>query len=297
MNDAIGVSPAVGLTFALAGFSKCGTTTLSAALGEHPDVLLPEIKEPWFFSHAVLPDAWPEYEAQFPRWRDYAAVGDDSTTYTAYQCVEQASSRLAHFYPDLRVLLIARDPVDRIESAFREMQHSSHLFGLPSPSSLDEALDTQPQLLADSCFFAQSQPYRARFPTDHIKVVFLEDLRDSPRLVVQDCLTFLGVDPDALPESTAPVRLNAGETKYRDSALLQRMRYHRLTRRAVAWRGNQNQERFFRAVGLRRRARPVAWTDAARQRVRQTVAPDAHEFLAMYSPGRVWPRLEQLCNE
>lgn len=285
--------PTVGLTFTLAGFSKCGTTTLSAALQRHPDVLLPTEKEPWFFSHAVLPQAWPEYAEQFPRWQEYMAVGDDSTTYTAHQCVDLASSRLAHFYPDLKVLLIARDPVDRIESSFREMQHSNHLFGLPSPGSLDEAFDTQPQLLADSRYYEQSAPYRELFPGRQIKTVFLEDLRDHPGRVLSECFTFIGVDPSRLPAEPSD-RLNAGDTKYRDTALLQRMRYHRLTRRAVAWRGNPAQEKFFRTVGLRRRAQPIVWSQSARQRVRAEVAPDAGEFLATYSPGRVWPRLAQL---
>lgn len=293
MAEELRSQPTVGLTFTLAGFSKCGTTTLSAALQQHPDVLLPKVKEPWFFSHAVLPEAWGEYAEQFPGWQNFAAVGDDSTTYTAYQCVERASHRLANFYPNLKVLLIARDPVDRIESSFREMQHSNHLFGLPSPRNLDEALDTQPQLLADSRFYEQSAPYRRLFPTDQLKVVFLEDLRDHRKQVVDDCLTFIGVDPERLPAQTAD-RLNAGDTKYRDTALLQRMRYHRFTRRAVAWRGNPAQEAFFRSVRLRRPAQEVVWTDQARAKVRDHLVEDAQQFLATYSPGRVWPRLADL---
>ena len=285
----------VGLTFTLAGFSKCGTTSLSAALARHPQVLMPARKEPWFFSHAVIPDAWPEYVEQFPDWQNYLAVGDDSTTYTAFQCVDVASRRLAEHYPDLRILLIARDPIDRIESSFREMQHSSHLFGEPSPRSLDEALETRPQLLADSCYEAASAPYRQLFAEDRIKVVFLEDLQKNEPGVLRHCLEFIGVDPELLPPRNENTRLNSGQAKYRDSGLLWRMRLHPLTRRAVAWRGNQRQERFLRAAGLRRRAEQVIeWSSAAREMVRQQVLPDAEDFLSRYGPGRRWERLEAL---
>lgn len=256
---------------------------------------MPLGKEPWFFSHAVIPEAWPEYVAQFPQWDSYKAVGDDSTTYTAHQCVNQASARLAEHYPDLKVLLIARDPVDRIESSLREMQHSNHLFGEPSPLNLDDALDNHEQLLADSCYFTQSQPYRDLFPAEHIKVVFLEDLDHNPSEVLRECAEFLGVDPSLFPSDVGQSRLNTGNTKYRDTALLRHMRYHRLTRRAVAWRGDQRQETLLRRVGLRRPARSaVEWSPTARQRVRDIVRPDAEQFLATYSPGRVWPRLMEM---
>ncbi len=133
-------TPPVRLTFTIAGFSKCGTTTLSSALGQHPDVLLPTVKEPWFFSWDDYADNWSSYQEQFPDQSRYSAIGDDSTTYTAHQFARQTAERLHRHYPDLRVLIIARDPVDRIESAFRESHHSSHRYGVLTPFALSDAL-------------------------------------------------------------------------------------------------------------------------------------------------------------
>jgi len=290
--------PPVGLTFTLAGFSKCGTTSLSAALQRHPRVLMPLEKEPWFFSHAVLPDAWPDYIAQFPNWPNYLAVGDDSTTYTAHQCVETAAQRMAELYPNLKVLLIARDPIDRIESSFREMQHSNHLYGLPSPATLDEALITQPQLLADSCYFACSQAYRELFAPDQVKVVFLEDLHRDETAVVNECLRFIGVDPNELPAVATRTQLNSAHTKYRDTAALRWLRTARGFRRVVAWRGDDRQEQLLRGLRLRRPASAeIQWSETSRKEVQHRVAPDARRFLEYYDPTRHWPRLTQLLDQ
>ena len=54
----------VKIDFIVPGFSKCGTTTLCALLDLHPRVFIPEIKEPWYFSH-------PEFETQHEHYDEH----------------------------------------------------------------------------------------------------------------------------------------------------------------------------------------------------------------------------------
>lgn len=288
-------APPVPLTFTIAGFSKCGTTTLSAVMGQHPDVLLPEVKEPWFFSWDDYADGWPTYAAQFPHADRYRAVGDDSTTYTAHQFTAQTAERLHRHYPELRVLVIARDPVDRIESAFRESHHSSHRYGVLTPFRFEDALEQSPGLVQDSRYWHCIAPYLDHFPADQVRVVFLEDLVRDPVTTVAECLAFVGVDPGR--GDLAIPHLNEGSSKYRDTRLVRAMRSTPGTRSALARIPFDRQEKWLRSTRLRvPNDGPLQWDATSRQILRSQVLPDARQFLERFGEGRSWRRLESLCS-
>lgn len=282
----------VRLTFALVGFSKCGTTTLSAAMQRHPEVLLPVHKEPWFFCDPDFADDWPKLQALLPRWEQYAAVGDDSTAYASLRHGSATAARLADLYPDMKILIIARDPIDRIESAYRQMQHTGHHWGLVVPGTLEQTFAELPQLINDSKYWQCSQPYRDLFPAEQLKVVFLEDLRNDHNRVLAECLEFVGVS--AVDDATEPIsRLNSGDDRWRDSALLRRLRVWPMTRQWVAYRATHEQELLLRRLRLRRPSnRRVEWSAAARETVREQVIADAERFLEAYGRPGMWPRMD-----
>lgn len=288
-------TPPVRLTFTIAGFSKCGTTTLSSALGQHPDVLLPTVKEPWFFSWDDYADNWSSYQEQFPDQSRYSAIGDDSTTYTAHQFARQTAERLHRHYPDLRVLIIARDPVDRIESAFRESHHSSHRYGVLTPFALSDALADSPGLVQDSRYWHCIAPYLEFFAAEQVRVVFLEDLVRDPAGTVAECLQFVGVDPTQ-QDLTVP-HLNVGSAKFRDTRLVRALRRSPGSRSVLAKVPFERQEEWLRLTRLRVPSNePLEWDAASRDVLRTQVLPDAREFLDSFGGGRTWARLESLCN-
>lgn len=297
MSDARTPAPPVPLTFVLPGFSKCGTTTLSELLALHPDVLLPRKREPWYFIAPDYPKRWPEYRSLFPEVKRYRAVGDDSTAYTSYRVIDDVVDRLASLYPGLRLLFLARDPVARIESSFREFHHSGPLFGLDAPFTLAEAMEKFPQLTRDSSYATLIDVYRTRFPAEHIKVVFFEDLVNQPQETLDACFDFLGVSTGQVAITEVP-RLNQGEDKLHDTRLMRSMRHSRLIGKPVAKLGVQRQDRYFSKLGLRRRFRkPVEWTQPAVKRLQAEVYPDACRFLARYgTPATGWTRLESVAR-
>lgn len=293
--DPRGQRPEVPLTFVLPGFSKCGTTTLAELLGLHPAVLLPTKLEPWFFSAPNYLDLWPWYTSLFPQAERFAAVGDDSTNYTSSLVIEDVVGRLAGYYPDVKLLFLARDPAARIESSFREFHHSGPWFAVDAPFTLHEAMDEFPQLIRDTCYADLIDTYRRAFPDEQIKVVFFEDLVTSPQNTLDACFEFLGVQAGAVAVPTAPQR-NRGEHKLHDSRLLRSVRRSRLLGYKLAKIPASTQDRYFSKIGLRRRfTKPVAWTPEALHRLREDVYPDAQRFLARYgTPASGWRRLEAL---
>lgn len=292
-------APVVPLTFSLPGFSKCGTTSLISLVAQHPEVAMPSRLEPWFFINDRFDSRWDGYRRLFPDdLHAYRAVGDDSTSYTSSRVIEATSTRLANLYPDLRLVFLARDPVARIESSFREFHHSGPKFGINTPFDLGQALEELPQIVRDSRYWYLIGHFRDRFPSEQIKVVFFEDFVRDPSSVLRTVFDFIGVSPDGLDVAHTAPRLNRGERKLRDTRVLRRLRLTPVVGQALCRMHIERHDRALSRMGLRRPDTTApTWTPKARQMVRDTIGPDAAAFLAAYGgPASGWPRLAEVMS-
>jgi hypothetical protein len=124
--------------FVIAGAPKAGTTALHAALATHPGLYLSPVKEPKYY----LTDGRPPprsgqrgpgdaHSAREWVWRraDYLAlfagapegtVRGDSTPFYLYD--RAAQRRLAADVPDVKVVVVVRDPVDRAYSNWAHLR-------------------------------------------------------------------------------------------------------------------------------------------------------------------------------
>jgi hypothetical protein len=116
--------------FLIIGAPKAGTTALHAALSQHPDVFMSRPKEPKFWlCDGAPPPAWRgpgDAHSQLEWiWRadDYAAlfepaddgqVRGESTPF--YLWSRGAHRRIAEALPDVRLIAVVRDPIDRAYS-------------------------------------------------------------------------------------------------------------------------------------------------------------------------------------
>ena len=116
--------------FLIVGAPKAGTTALHAALAQHPDVFVSNPKEPkyWLCDDAPPPH-WSgpgdRHSQQEWIWRaaEYAALFDgaradqvrgESTPF--YLWSRGAHRRIGEALPDVRIIAVVRDPVDRAHS-------------------------------------------------------------------------------------------------------------------------------------------------------------------------------------
>jgi hypothetical protein len=105
-------------TFLICGAQRSGTTYLWTLLRSHPDVYLPApwCPEPKFFS---VPQAFaqgPEtYAARFADAGSALAVGEKSVTYLD---APEAPERIAKTLPDVKLIFLLRDPVERAYSHY-----------------------------------------------------------------------------------------------------------------------------------------------------------------------------------
>ncbi|MCP4662264.1 MAG: sulfotransferase domain-containing protein, partial [bacterium] len=112
--------------FFIVGAPKCGTTALYHYLSEHPQVFLPEFKEPHFFAEDLsTPDhicSEQEYlELFLPAGDEHRAVGEGSVWYLFSST---AARRIREFAPEAKVIVMFRSPVEMFVSLHNQMMAS-----------------------------------------------------------------------------------------------------------------------------------------------------------------------------
>jgi hypothetical protein len=278
----------IKIDFLVPGFSKCGTTTLCGLLSQHPEIYIPELKEPWYFSSRDFPRQQVEYMRHFSPALPGQLLGEGSVSYSGSGSEDVAIARIKENNPDCRFIFIARNPLHRIESSYREMHHSGVRFGLNAPFRMAESLAVFPQMVKDSLFFERISKYVDTFGRDSILVLFLEDLTNQPQAEMEKCFLHLGVDRKF--EIAKALRLNEGTSKLYDTRILRYLRTRPWSGFKLAKLSPEVQDRLFKPLGLRRTFRkPVKWDQQSLAVVQKQVVPDARKFLAAYGkPPDFW---------
>ena len=196
-------------TFIIIGAQKAGTTSLYYYLGRHPRVFLSDKKELEYFLEERnwgLGPKW--YESQFDQARNALAVGEASTAYTAHPVYSGVPERMVALVPDVRLIYLFRDPIERMQSAYAYFVHLR-----VETRPIEEALFADPRYLAMSNYAWQIARYLEHFPSEHLLVIPSEDLRSRKVETLSRIHTFIGVPPEVLPSQTAGEYNRASDKK------------------------------------------------------------------------------------
>ncbi|MDG2201638.1 MAG: sulfotransferase [Phycisphaerales bacterium] len=174
------------LTFLMVGCQRCGTTWIDAALRDHPEVFLPAEKQSYFFDRNYDKgiDWYLEKFSSVDSGK--VAVGEIATGY----CLLDVIPLVARHFPDIRILMVVRHPVDRLMSNYQVRKQEQGW------SSLEQAMEADSDLLARSRYAEQLDALLEYWPREQVKVFFQEDLARDDRSYFQDICGFLGVDAD-----------------------------------------------------------------------------------------------------
>jgi hypothetical protein len=188
--------------FFIVGAAKAGTSSLYNYIAQHPDVFMPELKEPHFFSEWRSPaleiDSMDEYLRLFEEAPENARVGEASTSYLASAA---AAQRIRRFNPNARIIIVLRNPIDRAYS-----QYWNHVRDNMESLSFEEALQAEPERIREGKWHGfyyveggryakQVARYMDAFGRDSVRVYLFEDLSQDALGVCRDVLSFLRVDP------------------------------------------------------------------------------------------------------
>lgn len=113
-------------SFILAGAQRCGTTSLFRALLDHPSILQPVNHKGVNYFDINYAKGWDWYQGHFPTRAVAAmrtrAMSAAPMTFEAsgYYCYHpHAAARIAKDLPDVKIMVMLRDPVERAFSAYR----------------------------------------------------------------------------------------------------------------------------------------------------------------------------------
>ncbi len=234
-----------GPDFFLVGAAKSGTTALATALGRHPGVFLPPLKEPHFYAYLADPTSiGPTYRDDDDARRRYhdlyagasgagagvVAVGDASTSNLT---VIGAAAAIAGDVPGARIVAVLRHPVDRAFSAwshFRAAGAESLDFAAAvaaEPERLAAGYPPPYQFLGRGFYSGQLGPYYDLFGRDRVLVHLYDDLVEDSAAVLRATLRFLGAEiPPRLAPVTRENEIRAPRGGVLRRALPRRLRYH-----------------------------------------------------------------------
>jgi hypothetical protein len=177
-------------TFVVIGSMKGGTTSLAEYLGAHPDVFMATPKELDFFSNYW--DCGPElYERCFEAAGDAQARGEASPRYSRAPKYPDVPSRMASLNPDLRLIYMLREPVERIRSMYAHWCDEGY-----ESRPLDVAVRDRPEYVDSSRYAYQIEHYLEHFDRAQLLVLESNRLRTQRAETLQEVFGFIGVDPD-----------------------------------------------------------------------------------------------------
>lgn len=199
--------------FLVIGAARSGTTALYRYLEQHPQIYMSAIKEPNFFALVgeepapAPPKAGTagrltrgplmvvriadieSYRALFQPVVDEVAIGEASPSYLI---TPGTPERIKHYLPDVKLIAILRNPVDRAYSA-----HSLRwLYAGQERASFGQAIRD----IYWGFYYTHLKGYFATFERTQIKIHLYEDFRADPAWVLQDIFQFLGVSDTFVPD-------------------------------------------------------------------------------------------------
>jgi len=204
--------------FLIVGAGKSGTTSLYNYLKQHPQIFMPEIKEPKFFAFAETPTAFThpkgstiiwnfdEYISLFEPARDDQMLGEASPIYLRYyETTIRNIKKYITTWKSARIIMILRNPVDRAFSTY-----SMYRLANIEPLEFEEAI--LPEIVKERIennwargfdylgisYYKSIKAYMDNF--QHIKIYLYEDLKSDPLWLIKDIFKFLGIDDSFTPD-------------------------------------------------------------------------------------------------
>lgn len=191
------------------GAQRAGTTSLHAWLAAHPDIFMSNpVKEPCFFATdlpgerrfaARARDRGWVYSNQAELLKTFMLQGylgepviGESSTYYSMDMLSRShdmARAVAAGHPQMRVIYLVRNPLDRIVS------HHLCRPGGRGDDGLDAFVETTPAALTTSRYAFQLAAYRKHLPDARIAVVVFEELLADPVATLNGLAGFLGLPP------------------------------------------------------------------------------------------------------
>ncbi len=197
--------------FIIIGAGKSGTTTIYEWLRQHPEVYMSPVKETNFFAlegldiNSIGTDPkqlqhypWSvtnrqAYEELFAAATNEKAIGEVSPMYLYSP---KAAAAIKNTIPQVKIVAILRQPVDRLHSRFMHLARESR----EPAENYDQVFDKnsiwwqRDDLVREGLYGQYLRRYFELFDPENIRIFLYEDLRHNPERLMRQLFDFLDVD-------------------------------------------------------------------------------------------------------
>lgn len=178
--------------FFVIGAPRAGTTWLTGCLTSHPAVAMPEREINYWGHREAYGPAW--YRSQFSGVAGARVIGENSSLYLS---TPRAAAAVAEHYPESKLIVALRKPLDRAISHYR-MQMANGMF--PPRTSFRRACELAPREtdhVAIGRYAEALSLWHEHFAAAQLHCIVFDDILSRPERVVGEALVFLGVpEPD-----------------------------------------------------------------------------------------------------
>ena len=197
--------------FIIAGFPKCGTTSLHHYLNEHPEIFMPEQKELHFFTYKILSklkngpkdelvketqiNSSEKYLSYFQNVKKEIAIGDASPSYINYP---SEFLKIKKYLNDPKVIIILRDPINRAYSNYLHLKREHR-----ETMSFQDAIGAEEERIknkySDFWYYKFNSTYyqkivKAKTTFSNVLILTIEELDKDPIITMKKVYKFLGVN-------------------------------------------------------------------------------------------------------
>ena len=197
--------------FIIGGTEKAGTTSVFSYLSEHPEVSGSLEKETDFFRHNPIATAQETLAAYAQHFRQGEGspspiVMEASPGYLG--AADRVAPQIGELIPDMKMLFILRNPIDRLYSSFNFHKNRLDLdANLEFDDYIDRCLQYQQGADAASlgmddwylktmefgCYSKYLRTYFSHFDRSQVQILFFEDLQVDVQAFMSALSDFLGI--------------------------------------------------------------------------------------------------------
>ena len=176
-------------TFIIPGAHKSGTSFVAEALSRHTEIYFPISKEPGFFQKESIDLAL--YQKHFLGYEGQKHIGDATTS---YMFDEDSAEMIKRFIPNVKLLFILRNPIDRVYSNYWQNIKEGKGPGLSFQEMLASNHTSLEKMIYVSRYDIHLKRFMQFFSENQILILLFNDLTNNPLKTLNRVLCFLGLD-------------------------------------------------------------------------------------------------------
>jgi len=298
------------LDFLIIGAQKCATTTLFEHLRSHPRIAMPLEKEvPFFTGDDCSQESWQDFALdQFGQEQEQKLWGKASPQYMSDP---NAAARIQKLMPDIKLVAILRDPIQRTWSHFRmgqrrDTEHREFSEAIASLLATTGNSAGNSPVLPDHAEGYQSEAdfyvawseygrilkdFTACFDPGQLLVLYTEELESDPAATLDRLLEFIGLPVGFRPSTLGEVIHRGGASNRIPHSVRSWLRERKLLFRL--WQllpdAQRGRLRFqYEQWNIRKNGNPMSLPDKLHDQLRKHYGEDIRSLLSLPIASPPW---------